>query len=169
MEKERIHYESPSRANGQALGSVARDVLDHATTIVRDEIKIARLEARRYGEHLRRDVARPAALGAAAVSLGALGALFGLIALFLGIARAIDSVAWTFAIYAGAFCVAGVVAYAMAKRPQHRDVGEEIARRFPATRTKESEREHLLVAQRTRPEAHREEVAEARREARPWS
>ena len=133
--------------------------------IVRDEIKIGRLEARRVADHLRRDVAPRAGWLAAAAALGALGVLAGAVALFLGIAQAIGSVAWTFAIYAAFFAVAAVLAAALSARPPRRDEGEEIARRFPAARAKASEPAHLITAQRAGLEAHREVVAEARREA----
>ncbi len=68
-------------------------------------------------------------------------------------------------IYAALFAVGTVVVAALARQPPRRDEGEEIARRFPAVRTKETAREHLLVAQRSTDAAHREEVEEARREA----
>jgi len=156
--------------NGQgrgdaALGDVARDVMDHAAIIVRDRLKIGTLEVRRYAEHVRRDVAPRAGLLGAAGLLGTLAVISGLVGLFLGIAGAIGSVAWTFVIYAALFAVVAVVVGALAGQRPHRDEGEEIARRFPGAQVKESEREHLLVAQRGSREAHREEIAEARREA----
>ena len=106
-----------------------------------------------------------AALGAAAVALGALAALCLLVAAFLGLAAAIGSVAWTFALFAAVFAVVTLVVAILARQPPRRDEGEEIARRFPAARLRETEPEHLLVAQRTSPEAHRREIEEARREA----
>jgi hypothetical protein len=148
-----------------ALGGIARDVMDHATIIVRDHLQIGRLEARRYAQHVRRDVAPRAARGAVIVALASVAAACGLVAAFLGIARALDSVAWAFAVYCALFAVAALVALAVA--PPRRDEGEEIARRFPAARMKQTEPEHLLVAQRSTMDAHREEVEEARREAPP--
>jgi hypothetical protein len=173
MERRRGSVEEETqRSNGappgpRAIGDVARDVIDHVTMIVRDEVKIAGLEARRRVEHLRRDVGGRLAYRAAAVLAGVVAGLCGLVALFLGIARALDSVAWAFAIYAAAFAVVAVVAAALSSRPPRRDVGEEIARRFPAARARQTEPEHLLVAQRSSPEAHRREVEEARIEAGP--
>ena len=157
--------QDPAPPDGPALGNVARNLLDHATMIVRDEIKIGRLEARRYAEHVRRDLAPRAAYVTAAASLGAVGALSLLIAVFLGIAWAIGSVAWAFAIYGVLFAVAAVVVAVLARRPPRRDEAAELARRFPAARAKASEPEHLLVAQQSRPELHRREVEEAQREA----
>ena len=52
--------------NGSALGDVARDVMDHASMIVRDRLELTRLEAHRYAEHVKKDVAPRAAFGAAA-------------------------------------------------------------------------------------------------------
>src|ERR1700733_13471420 len=83
----------------QALGDVARDVIDHVTILLRDQIGIVRLEARRLAERARRDVLPRAALLALAAGLAGLAGLLGLVALFLGIAFAIG-VAWAFAIYA---------------------------------------------------------------------
>jgi len=103
-----------------ALGEVARDVMDHAAIIVRDRIEIGKLEARRYAEHVRRDVAPRAAFGVAAAVLAAVAVLSGLLALFLGIARALDSVAWAFAIYAALFAVLAVFAYALSTRAPRR-------------------------------------------------
>jgi hypothetical protein len=144
---------------------VARDVVDHATTIVRDEIKMGRLSARRYAEHLRRDVAPRAGWIAAAVALGGLAVLAFAIGLFLGIAHAIGSVAWTFVIYGAALTVTAVIAAALSSQPSRRDEGEAIARRFPAARARPSLPEHGVTAQRSGPEAHREAVEEARRES----
>jgi hypothetical protein len=148
-----------------ALGDVARDVIDHTSMMVRDAFKIVRLEASRYVEHLRRDVGWRAAFGALAAATGVAALLCGLIAVFLGIASAIGSVAWAFAIYAALFAVGAVVLAALANRPVKRDVGEEIAQRFPAARMKESEPEHLLTAQRSAEEAHVRMTKEAAREA----
>ncbi len=87
----------------------------------------------------------------------------GLVAVFIGIAKALGSVAWAFAIYCALFAVAALIVLAVGAPA--RDAGDAIARRFPATRTKQTEPEHLLVAQRSTVDAHREEVEEARREA----
>jgi hypothetical protein len=81
-----------------ALGDVARDVMDHGTMILRDGIKLAKLEARRYSEHLLREVAPRGVVAA----LAAVAVLCGLIALFLGIASALDA--------AAALVAAGLVA-----------------------------------------------------------
>ena len=152
--------------NGVAFGDVARDVMDHASAIVRDELRLGKLSARRYAEHVRRDVAPRAAFGLVAGVLAGLAVLFGLIALFWGIASALGSVAWTFVIYAAAFAVGAVIAAGLRGRPPHRESADEIARRFPAARTREAFPEHQLVIQETSPEAHAKEIEEARREAR---
>lgn len=154
-----------ARAAGPALGSVARDVMDHAAMIGRDFLKIGQLEARRYAEHLRRDVARKAGWGAAAAIVGAAAVVCGLIALFWGIATAIGSVAWTFAIFCGFFAASAVVMAALASRPAERDVSEEIAHRFPAAKSREGQPEHLLLSQQVSSEGHRRAIEEARREA----
>ena len=126
METERsISTTPPPRPNGpprpleepHALGTVARDVIDHVTIIARDEVKIAGLSAKRYAEHLRRDVAPRAAYAAAAVALAALTAIFGLLAIFIGIAHALSSAAWAFAIYCAAFAVLTVLAMYLAGHP----------------------------------------------------
>jgi hypothetical protein len=175
MERERIRQgnghrgaalaERGERHDNQALGDVARDVMDHASMIVRDRVKIGRLEARRYVEHLKRDVAPRASFLAAAVVLGGLGALFGLIAVFLGIASAIGP-AWAFAIYCAVFILGGIVCAGFYGRPPiHRDEGEEIARRFPGAHMREGRPQQSLIAQRESAAGHREIVYEARREA----
>jgi hypothetical protein len=121
MERERtISRDEPEPRSGRvlppgasALGDVARDVMDQGTTILRDEIELAKLSARRYSEHLRRDVAPRAAVAA----LGTAAVLCGLVALFLGIANALDSAAWAFAVYCALFAVmAFVVAVLVARR-----------------------------------------------------
>ena len=165
MERERTSSGNGQARADSALGDVARDAMDHAAVIVRDRIKIGTLEARRYAEHMRRDVAPRAGLAFAAAALGTLAVTSGLVGLFLGIAGAIGSVAWTFVIYAAFFAVIAIVAAALARQPLRRDEGEEIARRFPAAHLKETEPAHLLTAQRSTTEAHREVIAEARREA----
>jgi hypothetical protein len=147
----------------EPLGDVARDVMNHASAIARDELSLARLAARRYAEHVRRDVAKPALLGGAAAASGGLAALFGLIALFLGIAQAIDSVAWAFAIYCALFA-AGAALLLGYRRRVTLVRGEDILTRLPAVQAAAREPEHALVRQET-PEAHRRLVDEARREA----
>lgn len=167
MERERVtsgNGHTRGHAPQHALGDVARDVMDQASVILRDRLKIGKLEARRYVEHVRRDLAPRAAYGAVTAALATVAVLCGLVALLIGIAHALGSVAWAFAIYAAAFAVATIVALSLGARPPRRDEGEEIARRFPAARTKESQPEHLLVTQRSTPEAHWEEIREARRE-----
>ncbi len=159
----------PMRQRGadghEPLGDVARDVMDHVGVILRDRARIARLEAQRFGEHVKHDVAPRALFGTAAAVCALVAAVCGLLALFLGIAWAIGSVAWTFLIFAVLFCVgAAVFAGTMARRPTTaRETAEAIARRFPAARS-EAAPEHALVRQEA-PEAHREDVVEARREA----
>jgi hypothetical protein len=103
----------PAPTRAPALGEVARDVMDHAGVIVRDQVEIGKLEARRYAAHVRRDVAPRAARTAAVGVLATLAASCGLVALFLGIARALDSVTWAFAIYCALFAAAALVARAV--------------------------------------------------------
>jgi Putative Actinobacterial Holin-X, holin superfamily III len=149
----------------QALGDVARDVMDHASAILRDRLQIGKIEARRYAEHVRRDVAPRAAFRAGAAALAALAVLFALVALFLGIADALGSVAWAFAIYAAAFAVGAIAVASAAGRAVHRDEREEMARRFPTARMEATMPEHLLVEPRSRADALPQKVAEGRREA----
>jgi hypothetical protein len=146
----------------QAIGAVARDVMDHVTMIVRDGIGLARIEARHVADHVRRDVLPRAAMIGVAAALAGLAGLLGLIALFLGIASAIG-VAWTFAIYAGFFAVAAVATLALAGRPP-KVGGEAIARRFPAAHAREHLPEHGIVHV-GEPDGHRKASEEARREA----
>jgi hypothetical protein len=121
MEREQASRDDrEARDGGQARGSVARDLVDHAMIIVRDELKIARLEARRYAAHLRRDAAPRAAYLVVATFLGALAALGLSIAAFLGIARAIGSVPWTFAIFGAFFALAAAIVAALARQPPRR-------------------------------------------------
>lgn len=156
----------PGSAREAALGDVARDVMDHASMIVRDRVEIARLEARRWKDHLARDVA-PRALFAVGAALCALLALTaGLVALFLALAAALGSVAWTFLIFAGLFVLAGVVMAGFYTRSPVPLGAEDIARRFPAVRSEPARPEHALVRQE-HPEAHRMITAEAAREAEP--
>jgi hypothetical protein len=120
MERERLTSgNGEPRAQGPALGGVARDVVDHAAMIGRDWLNIGKLEARRYGEHLRRDVATRVAWGAVVAILAALAGLCGIIALFWGIAVAIGSVAWTFVIFAALFAVLAMVAAALSSNRAH--------------------------------------------------
>ncbi|APR83815.1 Hypothetical protein A7982_09164 [Minicystis rosea] len=148
----------------EALGDVARDVLDHITMIARDETKIARLSAKRVATHLREDVAPKALYAAGAGVCAALAGLFALIALFWGIAVALGSAAWAFVIYAVLFALAAVVLAGYMRRAAELHPSEAIERRFPATRAVETKREHALARLST-PEAHREVTSEAEREA----
>jgi hypothetical protein len=118
-------------AGTQALGEVARDVIDHVTMIVRDEVKIAGLETRRRVEHLRREVAVRLAYRAAAVLMATVAGICGLIALFLGIARALDSVAWAFAIYAALFAVVAIVVVALSSRLPRQEARSGQMSRYP--------------------------------------
>ena len=120
MERERTiardesepHAGRPALPDTPALGDVARDVMDHGTMILRDGIQLAKLEVRRYSEHLLREVAPRGVVAA----LGAVAVLCGLIALFLGIASALDSVAWAFAIYCALFAAATLVGAGLVAR-----------------------------------------------------
>jgi hypothetical protein len=154
----------PGEPRHEALGDVARDVMDHVSMIARDESKMARLAVRRYVEHLRAEVAPRALFRAGVGACVALAGVFFLIALFLGIAWAIGSVAWTFLIFAALFGAGAVLLAAFAGRPARLESGEAIARRFPAARTDEGRPSQALVRQ-TSPEGHRAVVAEAQREA----
>jgi uncharacterized membrane protein len=81
---------------------------------VRDQLQIGRLEARRYAEHVRRDLVPLAAV----VGLATVAAGCGLVALFLGIARALGSVAWAFVVFCALFTVAALAALAVARAPR---------------------------------------------------
>lgn len=155
---------APGEPRHEALGEVARDTIDHAGMLLRDEVKIARLGVNRYVEHVRRDVAPTALWTAAAVSAGGLAALLLLIGAFLGIAAALGSVAWTFVIYAAAFTVGAGAAWSMRGRALAHPSAEDINRRFPAVRAQPSRPEHAL-ARAAQPEAHAEAKREAAREA----
>src|SRR5262245_45199925 len=116
-----MNVERPRQGNGsdrQPLGDVARDMMDHVSMIARDEAKLARLSVRRYVENMRQDVAPKAGYAAGAAVCGGLAILMGLIALFLGIAYALGSVAWTFLIFAAAFAVVTVVMAGLYKKPR---------------------------------------------------
>jgi hypothetical protein len=156
---------TPARRSSHELGDVARDVIDHIGMVARDGLKIAKLEVRRYVEHLRRDVRGRAVFGTLAALTAAAALVCGLVAVFLGIASALGSVAWAFAIYAGIFAVGAIILFMLASRPIERETGDEIARRFPAARMKESEPEHMLVAQRSTEAGHERATQEAAREA----
>lgn len=160
------HKRSRHEVDGELpLGAVARDAMDHASMIVRDEIKIVRLQVRRYVEHVRGDVAPRALIVVAAGVIALLAALCFAIALFLAIAWAIGSVAWTFLIFAALLTVGAVVLVGASRRPARVTSSEEIERRFPAVKMESAREEQALVRQR-RPEAHTVIVEEARREDR---
>lgn len=153
-------------ADRPALGDVARDVMDHASMIVRDEIKIARLSAGRWVEHAKRDVAPRALIAAALGIVGLLAVVFALLAIFLGFVAATGSVAWTFVIFAVAFGVGALVLVGLYRRPARVETSDDIERRFPAVRLGEQEHrpEQALVREETLP-AHRVIVVEANRQA----
>lgn len=148
----------------KALGDVARDAMDHASMIVRDEVAIARLEVRRWIEHLKRDVAPRGVIAGAMGITGLLAGVFALLAVFLAIVAATDSVAWACAIYAVLFGVATIVLVGLYRRPARLQTAEDIERQFPAVKMEERRPEHALVKQET-PPAHRVIVVEANREA----
>jgi len=100
----------------EALGDVARDVIDHVSMLVRDEVKIARLSARRYAEHLRADVAPRAGLIVGAAVLALLAVVFALIALFRGLVAALGSVTWTLVIFAALFALGAAVMVGFARQ-----------------------------------------------------
>lgn len=147
-----------------SLGDVARDLMDHASMIARDEARMARLSVSRYVEHLRTDVAPRAMWGAATGVCAALALVCALLALFLGIVWAIGSVAWTFLIFAGLFIIGAGAAASLYGRPARLTTAEDIERRFPSVRAHEAAPERVLSQQAT-PEAHAQVKAEALREA----
>lgn len=155
--------EDPAGARREALGEVARDVMDHASMIVRDRVEIARLEARRWKETLRRDVAPKAALATGVVVCALLALTAGLIALFLAVAAALGSVAWAFLIFAGLFVLAAVALAGFYTRLPAAMSTEDIEKRFPAVRAEPHRPERALVRQEGR-EAHAVITAEAARE-----
>jgi hypothetical protein len=153
------------QTNGHALGDVARDVMDHASIIVRDRIELTRLEAQRYAAHVKKDVAPRAALTAAVVVCGGLAGLMALIAVFLGLVSALGSVAWSFVIYALVFAVVTAALAGFRAQPPRAPRAEDIERRFPIVKAHEHEPAHALVRQET-PEEHHKIVVEAGREIR---
>jgi hypothetical protein len=83
-----------------ALGDVVRDAMDHARVIVRDSVAIGKIEARQVADRVARDLVPRAAFGLAAAAFGALGVIFALIALFIGLGAIIPSVAWRLFLFA---------------------------------------------------------------------
>lgn len=150
---------------GPALGDVARDAMDHASVIVRDEIKIARLEARRYVDHVKRDVAPRALFGVAAAACALLAGVAFLVALFFAILWVLGSIAWSFLVLAVLFTAIALALAGRARRPAALLGSVEIEERFPAVKMEGARREHARVMQES-PEAHAAIVEEARREAR---
>ena len=125
-----------ARDDAAPLGAVARDAMDHATMIVRDAVTIGRIKATKTVEQLSREVAPKVALGAVAVILGAIGAIFALIAIFLGLGALIPSVAWRLVIFAVVFIGVAIVSAVLATRTRGEEArelgaprgGEEAAR-----------------------------------------
>ncbi|MFT3773737.1 MAG: phage holin family protein [Minicystis sp.] len=148
----------------EALGDVMRDVIDHVSMIARDEAKIARLSVKRYGEHLREDIAPKALFAVGAAVCGGLALVFGLIALFWGLTYLLGSAGWAFLVFAVIFTVGAVVMAGFVARTPRFSRKDEIAKRFPAVRAKEVAPEHALVRHDSL-EAHRVVTEEARREA----
>ena len=134
-------------ANGedrhQALGAVVRDAIDHTAMILRDTAKLGRLEVRDFQNRVLAPGLRKAGIGVTIALFASLAAVFGLLAIFLGIAAAIDSVAWTFAIFAGAFAVVAMLVGPLAgreKKPEHiaeSKLGEEKRRAAALIETRE--------------------------------
>lgn len=93
------------RDHDDGVGEAARAAVDHASEIVRDAVAIGALEARRAVK----SALPPAALGAAAAMLGAVGLVLAAIATFIALRAAIPSTAGRLAIFAGVLLAAALV------------------------------------------------------------
>lgn len=124
-----------------ALGSVARDAIDHVTVIVRDTAEIARLKVEHVADRVKRDLASRVAWGAVAATFGVVGSILLLIAIFIGLGAIIESVAWRLAIYAIVFLGIAIVGAMLATRHKREDeVREPIRPAAPPERTLPRER-----------------------------
>jgi hypothetical protein len=108
------------------LGEVARDVVDHLQVIVRDELAIAKLEARRAVERAkeRAKAAAPrVAFGIVAGVAALLAVVFLLIAIFIALGDAVPSVGWRLAIFGIFFLVVSVIAaiFAGSRETEHEE------------------------------------------------
>jgi hypothetical protein len=101
-----VHPPTPEQ---EPLGGVVRDALDHTREILRDTVAIGAIEVRRAAigaKHTAADVGPRIAWGTAAVVLGTIGTIVGIIALFIGAEVIIPSVAIRLGIVAGLFMLA---------------------------------------------------------------
>lgn len=104
----------------QGLGDVVKDALDHASAIVSNSVEIGKLEAKRVVgrvEQTTKEVAPRIVAGAAAAVLGFAGAVFALIAIFVGLGEIIPSVAVRLGIYAAVFLLLAAAGGYFAARP----------------------------------------------------
>jgi hypothetical protein len=106
------------------LGVVVRDAIDHTREIVRDSVAIGTLEVRRAARGAKQvagDLGPRIAWGAAAATLGVIGAIVGLIAVFIGAEVIIPSVAARLGIIAGLFLALAAFGAWRAARGTKRD------------------------------------------------
>jgi len=87
---------TPGSENGHGLGTVARDVADHASALARLELELALLEVKRKVVAL-----------AAGIGFGATAALVGLFALAFGLAAAGAALALVLSTWLALLVVAG--------------------------------------------------------------
>src|SRR5262245_42077247 len=93
----------------EPLGTVVRDALDQSREILRDTVAIGAIEARRAAIGAKQSAAAIGpriAWATVAVVLGTVGAVLGIIALFIAAEDIIPSVAARLAIVAGLFLIA---------------------------------------------------------------
>lgn len=132
------------------LGEVARDVVDHAQVIARDALAIAKLEARRSVDRTKdrvKEAAPRIAFGAVAGVTALVGVVLLLIAIFIGLGNAVESVGWRLAIFGLFFLVVAAIAAIFAG--SHEKRREEAPRRgfeeLPRRGGEETSRRELAV------------------------
>ncbi len=125
---------SPSTGS-QGLGDVVKDALDHASAIVSNSVEIGKLEAKRVVgrvEQTTKEVAPRIVAGAAAAVLGFTGAVFALVAIFVGLGEVIPSVAVRLGIYAAAFLLLAAIGGYFAARPMKEPQPNTLASKVPS-------------------------------------
>ncbi len=119
----------------QGLGDVVKDALDHASAIVSNSVEIGKLEAKRVVgrvEQTTKEVAPRVVAGAAAAVLGFAGAVFALIAIFVGLGEVIPSVAVRLGIYAAVFLLLAAAGGYFAARPIKEPQPNKLVSRGPS-------------------------------------
>jgi hypothetical protein len=123
-----------------ALGSVARDAIDHATIILRDTAAIAKLEGEKIVDRAVKDVAPKVAFGAVAAISGFVGLVFALIAIFIGLGEVIPSVAWRLVIFAVAFFAVAIAGAVLAGKRRETSTERRIRESMPGAPVPEHHR-----------------------------